>query len=95
MQEGVGDFVSYEERDGVVQWLGRLSHDLHFCPEVYFRAANLLDSFLSLMKVRLPQLLLGQEPHLEMLYPPPPLGILTLATIDTPNLLCPQSLELL
>lgn len=51
-EEGVGDFVSYEERDGVVLWLGRLSHDLHFRPEVYFRAANLLDSFLSLMKVR-------------------------------------------
>ena len=35
----------------MVRWLCLLTHDLHYCLEVFFRATNLLDTFLSLVKV--------------------------------------------
>ena len=37
----------------MVRWLCLLTHDLHYCLEVFFRATNLLDTFLSLVKVSL------------------------------------------
>lgn len=46
-----GDFVTSHGRDEMVQWLRLLTHDLHFCREVFFRSTSLLDSFLSLLKV--------------------------------------------
>lgn len=52
-QEGHSEFVGSEDRDEMVQWLCLLTDDLHYRLEVFFRATSLLDSFLSLMKVRL------------------------------------------
>ena len=36
----------------MARWLSRLTHDHHFRLEVCFRAVSLLDSFLSIMKVK-------------------------------------------
>lgn len=36
----------------MVKWLCLLNHDLHYRLEVFFRATNILDQFLSVMKVR-------------------------------------------
>ncbi len=35
----------------MVRWLCVLTHDFHYCLEVFFRATSILDSFLSVMKV--------------------------------------------
>ena len=64
MQGGGGDFVSSYERDQMVQWLRLLTHDFHFCLEVFFRASNLLDTFLSLLKVSSVHWLLGPRSQL-------------------------------
>ena len=46
------EFVGCYDRDDMARWLSRLTHDHHFRLEVCFRAVSLLDSFLSIMKVR-------------------------------------------
>lgn len=44
-------FVNCYDRDRMVKWLCVLSHDFHYCLEVFFRATAILDSFLSVMRV--------------------------------------------
>lgn len=46
------EFVNCHDRNRMVKWLCLLNHDLHYRLEVFFRATNLLDQFLSVMKVR-------------------------------------------
>ena len=50
-QESDSEFVNSYDRDEMVRWLCLLTHDLHYRLEVFFRATNLLDTFLSLVKV--------------------------------------------
>lgn len=45
------EFVTCHDRDRMVRWLCILTHDFHYCLEVFFRAASILDTFLSTMKV--------------------------------------------
>ena len=45
------EFVSCHDRNRMVKWLCLLNHDLHYRLEVFFRATNLLDQFLSVMRV--------------------------------------------
>ncbi len=52
-QESDSEFVNSYDRDEMVRWLCLLTHDLHYRLEVFFRATNLLDTFLSLVKVSL------------------------------------------
>ncbi|XP_064405622.1 cyclin-I-like [Halichondria panicea] len=51
-EESDSEFVNSYDRDEMVRWLCLLTHDLHYRLEVFFRATNLLDTFLSLVKVR-------------------------------------------
>ncbi len=51
MEKASSKFVTSYNRNRMVSWFCTLTHDFHYCPEVFFRAANILDSFLSLMKV--------------------------------------------
>lgn len=46
------EFISCHDRNRMVKWLCLLNHDLHYQLEVFFRATNILDQFLSVMKVR-------------------------------------------
>ena len=45
------EFVNCHDRNRMVKWLCLLNHDLHYRLEVFFRATNLLDQFLSVMRV--------------------------------------------
>ena len=45
------EFISCHDRNRMVKWLCLLNHDLHYQLEVFFRATNILDQFLSVMKV--------------------------------------------